>query len=157
MKIKEIIERANLDYVNEEIRNLMPVYDGTPTVGELHHFNKDITSGDVILELDKLGLRPGTLPELLAYQIANPNSKEWVVALGTQFMFYGSLRAPCLVWNGDERYLDASGVSGVWSAWGRFLFVRKSLDISSLDSTSDTLTLAIEQVKNAGYQVSKIM
>jgi hypothetical protein len=95
---------------------------------ELVHFNYPITSDEVLRNLDRQGLRPATLPEILAFGATYPEmQREFpIVALGS-------------VWrdqNGDRHvaYLcDYSGNRKVFLCWSggrwhglfRFAAVRK--------------------------------
>ena len=156
MKIKQLIDDCNFDWIYEPIKELMSEYDGEPVVGELHKFEKPISSEDALKELDNLGFRAGTLPELLAYQKAHPKSKEWIVALGTQFFLGGDSFVPSLGWDGDRRSLSRDWFGYEWGEYGRFLAVRKSLELNSSDFALDDLTLAIELCKKHGLIVTKV-
>jgi len=150
--IKTLIKECNFGYIANYVKDLLPEYDGTPAIPEIHHFNRYISTEDILKEFDKLGYRAGTLSELLAYQKANPEDENWIVALGTQFSLGGDLQSPYLSSSGGGRGLNAGSVSDDWSVHFRFLFVRKPLDISN---SASALEQQIINVINAGYSVSK--
>ena len=154
--IKQLIDECNFGWVYEPIKALMPEYDGTPIVPEVHNFDRYITSEEVIKELDKLGYRPGTLPELLAYQKAYPEDKNWIVALGTKYSLVGASCVPYLFWNGGDRGLVGGRWGDEWDGSRRFVCVRKSLEVSNYASALDDLTLAIELCKKNGLIVTKV-
>jgi len=96
---------------------------------ELVHFNKVMTSDQVLAELKKQGLRPATLPELLAFGAAYPDKQREspIVALGSVWRLPDGYRyVPCLWSFADERDLNLSWFGDGWNEFYRFLVVRES-------------------------------
>ena len=93
----------------------------------LVHLNRDISSEDAIKELDKLGLRPAELPELLAFGAKYPDEqrKYPIVALGSVWRRLGGRVVPYLWGGGDRRYLSLNWFGFGWDAYYRFAGVRK--------------------------------
>lgn len=95
---------------------------------KLFHFNRDISSDDVISEMDKSGYRPATLMELLVLGILFPELQRQfpIVALGSIWHDGFDYRhVPYLNVFGSRRGLNLCGFDGGWDAHDRFLGVRK--------------------------------
>ncbi len=95
---------------------------------KLFHFNRDISSGDAISEMDKTGYRPATLMELLVLGFLFPEMQRQfpIVALGSLWRIAGSFRVvPSLGVGGSRRELDLHWFDNDWDAHSRFLGVRK--------------------------------
>ncbi|MEI6836066.1 MAG: hypothetical protein WCK59_04495 [Candidatus Falkowbacteria bacterium] len=95
---------------------------------KLFRFNRDISSNDVISEMDKAGYRPATLMELLALGILFPELQRQfpIVALGYVWHWARVGRfVPFLYVNDYKRGLNLSFVAGDWGTRYRFLGVRK--------------------------------
>lgn len=96
---------------------------------ELVHFNKVLTTEEVIAELNKKGLRPAKLHELLSFGEKYPEEqgKYPVIALGSVWQYR---RARWLVpyLHGDVyvRILGLVYFGHKWDAHSRFLAVRES-------------------------------
>jgi len=130
--IKQMIANGDYDWVNDDITE--EHFPREKTKGkekvdlELIHFNKSISSDNAIAELKKLGMRPATLPELLAFGAAYTNKQREfpIVALGSAWrVWYDSRSVPCL-WSGSVgRYLDLGWLGGGWRESYRFLAVRE--------------------------------
>lgn len=128
--LEEMIAAGRYDWKNSDI-----TADRFPVKGkgkkkaevELVHFNRDISSEDAIAEMDKLGLRPATIEELLAFGAANPDiqRKFPIVALGSVAEVSGSRFVAYLrrVWS--ERSLSLGWFAFDWNPDCRFLAVRK--------------------------------
>lgn len=129
--LPEMIKAGKYDYANDDI-----TAEHFPIVGEgkqgleilLVHFGKDMESNDVLSELGKLGLRPATLPELLAFGETHPEiQREFpIIALGSVWQNRdGSRHVPYLGgWcGGRELFLIWFGDR--WSGDCRFAAVRK--------------------------------
>ncbi|OHA52148.1 MAG: hypothetical protein A3A97_04530 [Candidatus Terrybacteria bacterium RIFCSPLOWO2_01_FULL_40_23] len=115
--------------------------DATEVAIQLIHFNKDMSSKNILDEFDKRGLRPATLPELLSFSVAYPGIA-WqfpVVALGSvvqhahdiedglMFRPYedGHLDVPRL-WNDfGNRCLRLRCFEGDWYGYYRFAAISK--------------------------------
>lgn len=90
--------------------------------------NTQRSSDKIIEDVNKLGLRPATLEEMIALGIAKPEHNKrtdvYLISL-TLYSLGGVLCAPSLLWGGGRRSLLASDVSSEWTGGYRFLFVRK--------------------------------
>lgn len=94
----------------------------------LANFTRLIRSGDVIKELDRQGLRPATLKELLALGVARPDLQriDPIVALGSKWRDSGGrVGVPCLDGDGGCRRLVLALWRGDWDLHWRFVAVRK--------------------------------
>jgi len=132
MNLKETIELLNFDYVNEDITE--ENFPKEKIRGKLvaKHFDKDITSDEVIAEAK--GLKPANLYELLKYA-KKWNGVDTIVALGSSTVVDGSRHVPYLSGWDDERHLSLGLYDDGWFDSCRFLFVGK------LDGKLDTGTL----------------
>ncbi len=94
---------------------------------ELVHFDRTRSSEVALAELDKRGLRPGTIEELLAFGEAYPEvQREFrIVALGSVARVDGSRYVPFLDRDGSRRYLNLQWFGGDWYGHCRFLAFRK--------------------------------
>jgi hypothetical protein len=91
-------------------------------------FKKDISSEDVLKELDKEGYRPATVTELLALAEIDPDLQRQFVIFSLGSVWRRSATdyyVPYLGAGDDERGLDLDGFEGDWSVGCRFLAVRK--------------------------------
>lgn len=126
LSLKEMISAGNYGWVNDDITaSHFPIKgSGTTETGfELVHFDRDVSSEDAVAELDKRGLRPADLAELLAFGAVFPEEqrKYPIVELGSvaevgcgryvAYLFRGvSRRDLCLfrwgvIWNAGCRFL----------------------------------------------------
>src|SRR6266481_9381391 len=158
-KPKKLLNPDSFYYVNENIEKL---FKPEPIRGkiELKHFDRYITSDEVIEELKKDGCVPANATELFDWYEQNKDSGigkyQGIVALGSQAVFDGR-RLVCYVWwNDSERsarlpWFDSDWIAGCW-----FAFVRESTKSSDTENSSLSnldLERAIKVVKEAGYQV----
>lgn len=95
---------------------------------ELVHLNKRVSSDDAITELKKRGLRPATIPELLAFGAKYPNEQKKypIVALGSVWRFLGGSHVTYLWYDVNEyylRYLNTRWLGRDWSECCRFAAV----------------------------------
>ena len=95
-------------------------------------YNKDtrtrVSSEKIVEDMDKLGLRPATLEEMIALGIAKPehNKRGDVYLVGlTQYSLVGSSCVPRLFWDGERRGLGGDWWGFEWDDWSRFVCVRK--------------------------------
>jgi hypothetical protein len=91
-------------------------------------FKYAMSSEDVLRELDKHGLRPAELPELLAFGERYPDvQREFpVVALGSVWQYSGGrCYVPYLSRHTGRRGLYLSWLGGEWFSLCRFAVVRK--------------------------------
>jgi hypothetical protein len=94
------------------------------------HLNRLMKTEEVLAELDRRGLRPATLPELLAFGEKHPDvqRKFPVVALGSVWAGPSGYRCvPCLSGYSGDRSLDLDWdePGDEWGGNYRFLAVRK--------------------------------
>lgn len=128
-----MITAGHYDWVNSDITEKHFPVKGEGTTKEvtieLVHFNRAMGSSDeVIRELDKRGLRPATIEELLAFGAKYPELQRQfpIVALGSIWRRLGRRYVPCLWGNSSERNLSLPFWFGYrWSDYCRFLALRK--------------------------------
>lgn len=132
ISVDERIARGNYNWVSSDITEW---YSPTNIPADyyveykLFHFNRNISSYDVIKEMGKEGFLPATLSELLALGETQPELQKQfpIIAFGSVLQGSdGDRVVPCLVWFGSER----RGLGLVWFGNGwpghcRFLGVRK--------------------------------
>ncbi len=130
--VKQLVKMGKYDHQDLDINddNFKTQRSGEePMEAQLVHFGCDMSSAEAILEeLDKMGLRPAELHELLAFGVEYPKEqlKYPVVALGSRFRSDGSWCVPSLNgWRDDERCLYLCYWSGVWDGGCRFLAFHK--------------------------------
>ena len=94
----------------------------------MFHFDRNMFSEAVEAEMDKVGYRPATMKELLAYGIKNPNEQRQypIVGLGSVAVLSGDRRVGCLCGNVSGRRAGLGCYGDVWIACCRFLGVRKN-------------------------------
>ena len=128
----EMVAEGNYDYLNSDINaNNFPV-DGQLCRKEtdivLVYLNRAANTEQVLAEMDRKGLRPATIAELLSIGAKYPNlQREFpIVALGSVWQDrYGPRYVPYLDGLGSERDLHLSWVGDDWSELCRFAAVRK--------------------------------
>jgi len=126
LSLQEMIAAGQYDLVNDDITpERFPVIGKgvMQLISQLVHFNRNISSDDAEKELDKKGLRPATLAELLAFGKTYPEvqRKFPVVALGSVARIYGNRYVTYLDGSDSKRHLDL-GCRGIdWPARFRFL------------------------------------
>ncbi len=131
LTIEEMVAAGKYDWSNSAIssKHFPSGGKGTSQVQiELVHFNRTMESDEVLRELDKQGLRPATLPELLAFGATYPEKQREfpVVALGSVWRSLDGDRNVAYLCGGDSGrglHLDWLGVG--WRADYRFAAVRK--------------------------------
>src|SRR5258706_720221 len=129
--LEQLVKAGKYDWFNDDItgRNFPSSEKGTAQVlVYLVNFNRDINSEDVVKELDRQGLRPATLKELLALGASYPDlqRKDLIVALGSTWRDSGGrVRVPCLGGGESNRDLRLFWWDGDWSSYWRFAAVRK--------------------------------
>ena len=95
----------------------------------LFYINRSINSNDTIAELKQKGLRPATLPELLAFGATYPEEqrKYPIVALGSVWRrWFGYRLVPCLYGNDVRRFLLLRYFFSAWLEDWRFAAVCES-------------------------------
>lgn len=152
-----LIKGRKFDWVNENItvKNFPP--QEVSTDFKLYHFGRYISSEAAIEEMKKDGYKPANIYELLLWP--DWNGKDWVVALGSVCKVDGNRYVACLLGDDSGRRLYLLWFDGDWGGSYRCLAVRNSDTATLGASPSETLTLdsAIKMVKEAGYQVSKLL
>lgn len=135
LSIEEAARLGGYNFINRDItsENFPTKPDGmiekkSITV-ELVHFNREISTDDALHELDKMGMRPAELRELLAFGQTYPDiqRKFPVIALGSFWQYRHSRYFPFLFSGGSERDLRM-GEEYKDEGWGnlcRFAAVRK--------------------------------
>lgn len=98
-------------------------------VVRLEHFDRFISSKEILRSFKKRGLRPAELHELLAFdrKYSHDQRKFPVVALGSVWRHpIGSDQVACIVW-GDQwgKALSLAWFAGDWKEVCRFAAVRK--------------------------------
>lgn len=132
LSVEAMVRAGDYDYQNSDIteRNFPSEEKGTREL-ELHlvHFNRVMSSDDVKRELAKLGLRPATLKELLAFGALykEEQRKYPIVALGSVWQYWdGNRDVPYLVGYSGYRDLNLRWDDADWFELYRFLAVSKS-------------------------------
>lgn len=95
---------------------------------EIIHFNRYISTDEVLHELDKMGYRPAELHELLAFGENYPDIQRDfpIIALGSIWQFpFGERYVPFLFIYTSKRCLGLDLVDGDWYEVCRFAAVRK--------------------------------
>ena len=129
--LERMIEDGKYGWTNSDINAKDFPIKGKGTVEvaiELVHFNRDMQSNEVLKELGKQGLRPGTLPELLAFgaKYLEKQREFPIVALGSVWRNLHDRRfVAYLRCDGSERCLGLLWLEGGWDASYRFAAVCK--------------------------------
>ena len=129
--VEDGIKAGNYDWKNNDITSKhFPSQEtgSREVVIELFHFGKDMSTDEVLAELDKQGYRPATLKELLPLGEKYPNlQREFpIIALGSVWRdSNGNRFCPYLGRDGSERNLDLRWVGRRWGDGCRFAVVRK--------------------------------
>ena len=132
--LAQMIAAGKYDSVNSDITEknfpVAKVPTGLPTKVdlklELVHLNRTISSNDAVQELKKQGLRPATLPELLAFGATYPEEqrKYPIVTHSSVWRRWSCYRdVPCLFSGDGGRNLGLYSFEIDWSAGHRFLAV----------------------------------
>lgn len=131
LSLEEMITAGRYDWKNDNItgKHFSVKGEGMADVEiQLVHFDCVMDSNEVIRELDKMGLRPATLPELLAFGAKFPEIQRQfpVVALGSVWRrLFGDRFVPFLYGYGDGRDLNLHVFEDGWRGYCRFAAVRK--------------------------------
>lgn len=129
--IDEMVSAGHYDWKNDDInsKNFSVSGEGVVNVNlELIHLNKMISSEDVLAYLEKNGMRPATIAELLAFGATHPEvQREFsIICLGSSWVDSdGDRLVPCLYGGGSGRGLSLRWFVGGWNVHCRFLAVRK--------------------------------
>ena len=130
MSLADMIKAGKYDWTNHDITEKRFPVKGEgkkETAVELIHFNRVMNSNQVEQELDKMGLRPGTIEELLAFGATFPETQRKfpILALGSVAEISGGRVVAYLDGGGSERRLRLYWPDNDWSVVCRFLAVRK--------------------------------
>ena len=130
MDLAMMISVGRYDWVNRDITTDRFPLNGsgkTKVDAKLVYFGYNISSENVVKELDKKGFRPATIEELLAFGVTNPEIQRQfpVVALGSVCKVDGDRVVACLFRSVSGRSLDLGLWHGDWLDYFRFLAVRK--------------------------------
>lgn len=138
-----LIKGHKFDYVNSDITVENFPSQEVSTDFKIYHFDKYISSEDVIEEMKKDGYKPANIYELLL--LPDWNGKDWVVALGSVCKVHGHRDVAYLYGGDSKRYLNLAWFDGVWHGYCRFLATKQlSLDTAMLGaSPSETLPLEL--------------
>ncbi|MEK7520415.1 MAG: hypothetical protein AAB581_04220 [Patescibacteria group bacterium] len=129
LSLTDMIAAGHYDWVNDDITaEHFPVKGkgAAELAVELVHFDRSISSGDAVKEMEKMGLRPATHEELLAFGAKYPDiQREFpIVALGSSAQIHGRRFVLFLFRYGSERFLSLFWWDSFWGADYRFLGVR---------------------------------
>jgi len=134
--VKDSIKTGNYDRVNSDSDIVSKHFPSQETgrqditIGLVHFgkYGKYIETDEVIRELNKNGLRPATLKELLVFGEKYPDFQRdfSIIALGSVWNIPGGYRG-CACLDGDvsERSLSLCWIGDVWDDSCRFAAVRK--------------------------------
>ncbi len=131
--LEQMIATGKYDWKNPDITaKHFPVSSsksGTEEMAiELIKFDRDMQSDDVVCELDKMGLRPADLPELLAFGAKYPEKQHEfpIIALGSVWQGWdGNRLVPYLDSDSGGRNLGTDFFGSRWDSLYRFAAVRK--------------------------------
>lgn len=143
--LAEMIAAGSYDRKNNDIADkhfpIPKLPAGLPTKIELNlkltYFNKCVTSEKAIAKLKKRGLRPATLPEMLAFGAAYKEKQRefFIVAFGSVWRNLDGHRSiPCLWGSSSERGLGLGWFESDWRPRYRFLAVRESSGLTQDES-----------------------
>lgn len=133
---RDMIKAGRYDLIDSEISEEHFPIDGQGRIETnlvLVHFNRKMSSDAVLKELEQRGLRPGMLPELLAFGAKYPDIQRQfpIIALGSSWTrsLFADCDVPCLkaeVSAGvSKRRLSLAWCGSNWAIYCRFLAVLK--------------------------------
>lgn len=130
MSLELMIASGRYDWVNPDITSEHFPVKGTGTIRletQLINFVRPTSSEFAIGELDKMGLRPAILEELLAFGAKYPEEQlmHTIIALGSVGKVYGYRHVACLGRHDRKRYLYLNRFDLDWYDFCLFLAVRK--------------------------------
>lgn len=129
--LAEMIKSGNYNWINNYItaKHFPVIGNGKAEVAlQIAHFNRPISSDNAIAELDKCGLCPATLLELLAFGAKYPELQRQfpIIALGSVWAHLRGDRYVAYLREDDgKRYLYLRWYGSDWRAHCRFLAVPK--------------------------------
>jgi len=118
------------DWVNEDIKKCWILSRAVPDGKQeaiLLYYNKSMTSQEVLDDMERQGLRPGTDRELLELGVQHPDlqRKFPIVELGTMIEFSGGQRVLFLYGLSSVRFLYLDWFGSDWYGYCRFISFRK--------------------------------
>lgn len=131
MSLEEMVKAGRYDWFDNDVNAEHFPISGQSKASDdliLIHFNRPISSEDVLKELDRQGFRVAILPELLAFGATYPDEqrKYPIVALGSVWQGPYGLRYVSYLGAGARgRYLDLSRYVLDWRDDWRFAAFRK--------------------------------
>lgn len=130
LSLEQMIAAGKYDWSNSDITAKRFPLKGSGKVElepKLFYFGRDMSSDNVIAEMDKEGFRPCTIEELLAIGEQHPElqRKFPLVALGSVAEIGGCRYVAYLRRRGSERELDLLWFGNDWGDICRFPAVRK--------------------------------
>ncbi len=139
--LKQLIKSKNFDWVNSNIiEDNFPLQTIRSSDYKLFHFDRYISSDNVIKEMEKEGYTPVNIYELLSWK--DWNNEYLILSLGSSCEVDGSVRVPCLDGVGSKRRLSLHWRLVDWDALCRFLGVRTlSLTEKSVLGNFDSVSL----------------
>jgi len=129
--VEELVKEGDYDWSNGNVtsKNFPQPLNQKQEDREvvLFHFGKQMTSEQVVAEMDKVGYRPGTVHEILGLGIARPDlQREFpIIALGSTCVLDGNRPVAYLYRYADKRYLRLYWFDRDWYGYCRFAGVRK--------------------------------
>ena len=128
--LETMIEAGKYGMVDEEVTSKNFPVEGEDPVDEevvIVQLDRKATTKEVEAELDKRGLRPARIEELLALGAAHHDLQRQypIVALGSRCVLRGGERVPVLYWKGGLRGLRLHRHRDEWRVDSRFAAVRK--------------------------------
>ena len=126
----QLIADGRYDWVNGDVAKHFSIASGQgvhPVDVHLLHYNKQMTSDQVLADVERQGLRPVTFQELLWIGIQHPELQRTfpIIALGTVVQVHGYRYVACLGRGDRERSLYLRWSDGEWHEVCRFAAVRK--------------------------------
>jgi hypothetical protein len=154
-KLKQLIKQNKFDYVDSDITETNFPDNGRHLKDfKLFHFNRNISSENVVKEMEKEGYVPANIYELLEWK--DWNDKDSIVALGSVWLHWNGYRSVAyLDSDGSRRRLNLCIWDGDWFDDGRFLAVRKS-GTETLNN-SDKVLERLEVLENFKIKVEKVL
>lgn len=121
--LKQLIDKQKFDWVNSDItEDVFPLNTLRSNEYKLFHFDRFISSEDVVKEMEKEGYLPANIYELLGWK--DWNEKDLVIALDSVGEVDGDRYVPYLYRSVSERSLRLAWWDVVWIAYCRFLSVK---------------------------------
>jgi len=136
LSLPQMIAAGKYDWVNPDITEKnFPVPENYVLGSDpkIFHFSRNVSSEDVVKEMDKEGYEPAMIWDLLDFGAKNPEEQRKfpIVGLGSVGEVGGHRYVPYLDGDDSERDLDLCWWGHGWDAFYRFLGVRKKVSQTS--------------------------